>query len=97
MNYQIIIPESVYLELKETASYYEYKQKGLGLKFVQNWEVTMTHLKTAPLLYQRKNTKLRTIRINKFPYLLVFEVVADKIYIYRLIHAKRNLNKIFKK
>lgn len=36
MNYQIIVPESVYVELKEISSYYESKQKDLGLKFILN-------------------------------------------------------------
>jgi hypothetical protein len=56
MNYQVIVPESVYLELQETSSYYESKQKDLGLKFILNWETAMVHLKEAPLLYQ-KNIK----------------------------------------
>jgi hypothetical protein len=97
MNYQVIVPESVYLELKETSSYYESKQKDLGLKFILNWETAMVHLKEAPLLYQKKHKGLRTIKINKFPYLLVFEIIENKIYIFRLTHAKRNPKKVFKK
>jgi hypothetical protein len=97
MNYQVIVPESVYLELKETSSYYESKQKDLGLKFILNWETAMVHLKEAPLLYQKKHKGLRTIKINKFPYLLVFEIIESKIYIFRLTHAKRNPKKVFKK
>ncbi len=97
MNYQVIVPESVYLELKETSSYYESKQKDLGLKFILNWETAMVHLKEAPLLYQKKRKGLRTIKINKFPYLLVFEIIENKIYIFRLTHAKRNPKKVFKK
>ena len=97
MNYQVIVPESVYLELKETSSYYESKQKDLGLKFILNWETAMVHLKEAPLLYQKKHKGLRTIKINKFPYLLVFEIIENKIYIFRLTHSKRNPKKVFKK
>lgn len=51
MNYQIIVPESVYVELQEVSSYYESKQKDLGLKFILNWETAMQHLKEAPLMY----------------------------------------------
>jgi hypothetical protein len=57
----------------------------------------MVHLKEAPLLYQKKHKGLRTIKINKFPYLLVFEIIENKIYIFRLTHAKRNPKKVFKK
>ena len=97
MIYQVIIPESVYLELKEASSYYESKQKDLGLKFILNLETAMEHIKEAPLLYQKKNKRLRTIKLNKFPYLLVFEIIDNKIYVFKLTHAKRNPKKVFKK
>ena len=39
----------------------------------------MGHIKEAPLLYQKKNKQLRTIKLNKFPYLLVFEIIENKL------------------
>ena len=54
MIYQIIVLESVYLELKEVSSYYESKQKDLCIRFVLSWETEMEHIKEAPLLYQKK-------------------------------------------
>jgi hypothetical protein len=97
MIYQIIVLESVYLELKEVSSYYESKQKDLGIRFVLSWETAMGHIKEAPLLYQKRNKQLRTIKLNKFPYLLVFEIIENKIYIFRLTNAKRNPKKVYKK
>jgi len=97
MIYQIIVLESVYLELKEVSSYYESKQKDLGVMFVLSWETAMEHIKEAPLLYQKKNKQLRTIKLNKFPYLLVFEIIENKIYIFRLTNAKINPKKVYKK
>lgn len=97
MNYLVIIPESVYLELQEVSVYYELQQKNLGVKFVQHWETTMLDLKKSPLLYQKKHKQLRTIKVNKFPYLLVFEVIENKIYIYRLTHTKKHPTKTYKR
>lgn len=96
MRYHVVIPESVYLELQEISIYYESKQKGLGLKFIISWETAMQHLGEAPLLYQKKQKSLRTIRLTRFPYILVFEIIKQKIYIYRLIHAQRQTKKIFR-
>ena len=96
MIYQIVIPESVFEELNEATLYYEFHQKGLGLKFVLNWETTMGHLKKSPLVFQRKHKQLRSIQMSRFPYILVYEVIENKIYIYRLIHAQRNPKTIFK-
>jgi hypothetical protein len=96
MKYQIIIPESVYLELQEVSTYYESKQKDLGLKFITSWEVAMQHLGEAPLLYQKKHKRVRTIKLTTFPYVLAFEIIGRDVYIYRLTHAKRHPTKIFK-
>jgi hypothetical protein len=95
--YQVIVPQSVYLELEEVSFYYESKQKDLGIKFILSWETAMDHIKEAPLLYQKKNKRLRTIKLNKFPYLLVFEIIENKIYVFRLTNAKKNPKKIYKK
>lgn len=97
MTYQVIIPESVYLELKETGEYYESKQEDLGMRFVLNWDIAVSYLKTSPLIYQKKRKNLRTVKINKFPYLLVFEVIGSRVYVYRLIYASKNPKKIFKR
>ena len=96
MIYQIIVPESVYEELNEAALYYESKQKDLGVKFVLNCEITMVQLKKTPEIYQRKHKQFRTIPMNAFPYLLVYEIQDNKLIIYRLIHGKRNPKTIFK-
>ena len=97
MIYHIIIPENVYEELNEAALYYESKQKNLGVKFILEWEAAMLRLKRSPQLYQKKHKQLRGIKTGRFPYLMIFEIESDKIYLYRLIHSKKNPKKIFKK
>jgi len=57
----------------------------------------MEQLKEAPLLYQKKHKQLRTIKTNKLPYLLVFEIIGNKIYIFRLTHDKRKPKRIYRK
>ena len=97
MKYEVIIPESVYLELDKEAKYYESKQENLGLSFVLMWEETMKQLKQTPLMFQIKQQQLRSIKLQRFPYLLIFEVIENKVFVYRLIQAQKNPKQIFKK
>lgn len=97
MTYKVIIPESFYFELEDTVLYYESKESNLGLAFIMSWEESMEQLKNTPLHYQKKNKQLRTIKISRFPYLLVFEVIGSNVYVYRLINGYKNPKKIFKK
>ncbi|MBK6836194.1 MAG: type II toxin-antitoxin system RelE/ParE family toxin [Bacteroidetes bacterium] len=97
MIYQVIIPESLYSELEEVVEYYKSKEIHLALNFISKWESAMEQLKHTPLHYQKKNKEFRTIKINRFPYLLVFEIIGAKVYVYRLINAHKNPKTIFKK
>jgi len=63
MRLEVIIPESVYLELKEVAFDYEYKQKDLGLRFVTNWENAMKGFKRRALVIS-KETQATTLHKN---------------------------------
>lgn len=97
MTYKVIIPQSLYLELNDAALYYESKSKGLGVSFVLHWEDAMGELKHNPEHYQRKHKDFRGIKLKKFPYVLIFEIIENKVYVYRLIHAHSNPKKMFNK
>ncbi len=97
MNYEVIVPESVYLELRKEAKYYESKAENLGVSFILMWTESMAQIKKAPLMFQKKHKQLRSIKMQRFPYLLIFEVQDNKVTVYRLIQAKKSYRKIFKK
>ena len=97
MIYQVIILESLYYELEEAVEYYKTKEIELALAFILNWESAMEQLKYTPLHYQKKNKELRTIKISRFPYLIVFEIIGSKVYVYRLINGYKNPKKVFMK
>ena len=97
MKYEVIIPESVYSELAAEAGYYEAKQENLGLSFILMWEEAMKQLQQNPLMFQKKQKQLRSIKFQRFPHLLIFEVIENKILIYRVVQGQKNPKQIFKK
>jgi toxin ParE1/3/4 len=97
MTYRIVIPDEIYEELNSAAVYYEGQQNNLGVKFLDDYENTMANLKRAPLVYQFRFKEFRGIRFARFPFVVLYEVEGKSIIIYRLIHAKRNPKKWFKK
>lgn len=96
MKFRVIVPEGVYEELNRVALYYEEQQKDLGLKFLNDWEDTMSQLSRSPLIYQKKFKEFRGIQFGRFPFLIIFELDKKEIVIYKLIHARRNPKKRFK-
>lgn len=90
MNFVIVIPERVCKQLDSAFGYYEEKQAGLGVKFLDDWENTMEHLEKRPLIYQLKYKQFRTIQFNRFPFLVVFKIAGNSVILNNIIHSKRS-------
>jgi hypothetical protein len=96
MNFLIVIPERVCEQLDSAFVYYEEKQAGLGIKFLDDWENTMDHLEKRPFIYQLKYKQFRTIQFNRFPFLVVFKIVENSIILNNIIHSKRSVARRYK-
>ncbi len=97
MRFLVIIQEDVYKELNEVFSYYEERQTDLGVKFLDDWEQAMDRLEERPFIYQVQKKQFRTIKLDRFPFLIVYKVEEGEIIIYKLIHCKKNPAKRYKK
>jgi hypothetical protein len=97
MIYGVIIPKSVYDELELEALKYQEIRDELGISFFEKWHLAVEYLENNPFHFQRKNKQLRTVKLDRFPFLIVYEVIKDKVYVYRLIRAQKQPRKIFNK
>jgi|ERR1035437_2288108 plasmid stabilization system protein ParE len=96
MNYILIVQEDVSEDLYEAALYYETQQKDLGRKFIADWENTTELLIRNPLGFQKTQKTYRHIALKKFPYLIIYEVHKDEIFVSRFINARREPIKRYK-
>ncbi len=97
MIYEVVVLESVYDELEEAALKYQEIRDDLGLSFFDKWNLALEYLEKNPLYFQKKSKQLRTIKLDRFPFLIVYEVIKNNVYVYRLIRAQKEPKKIFKK
>ncbi len=81
--------QSAELELKEAAQYYESEVPGLGKAFVDEVEHALEqislHPKAAPVILKVVHRAL----IRRFPYSIMYSVVADTIRVLALANQKR--------
>ena len=96
MKFIVRVPEEVLLEVYEAASYYDYKQKGLGDKLYDDFENALLTLEKNPLAFQLIHKNFRQALLTKFPYLIVFRIYNTKILINKFIHAKKHPLKRYK-
>jgi toxin ParE1/3/4 len=84
-------------EIREAASWYRLRSEGLGKRFLSAIRVAFEQLETAATRYGRLETlpddaPFRRILLEDFPYLIVFEVVGDDVFIYAVAHSSRRPN-----
>lgn len=81
-------------ELRQSALWYEKKREGLGDEFVSLVERAFETIERNPRQFPRLETNLpaREIRkcvIKRFPFLVIFEIVADEVLVIAVAHGKR--------
>lgn len=93
MKYSVVVLEQVFEELNEAAMYYEERQVDLGKSLFEEWEKAVISIQKNPEQYAKKYKNFRQSILSRFPYLVVFELDATDIVIYRFIHARRHPKK----
>ena len=87
-------PEAV-AELIEAASWYETRQPGLAVKFLQEIDQAQYAIQSLPLSFPRlANTtvdlEIRRALLPRFPYALLFLELQTEIRVLAVAHAKRH-------
>jgi plasmid stabilization system protein ParE len=89
--YQLQISSAARNDLADAFSWYDKQQKGLGNEFLQEVFLTLDVVTNNPFLFAVKfSGKFRFGKLNRFPYLIVYEIVDDKIIVNAIFHTSRN-------
>jgi hypothetical protein len=73
--------------------YYEECKTGLGERFLNTLEDYLDIVLKNPQHYQIKRKPYREALIKDFPYLIIFEIEADKVIVYAVFNTWRNPDK----
>lgn len=93
MAFKVVILKRAEIEIDEVVFYYENIQKGLGKKFVSEYQQNLKTLKSIPF-FQIKYNSIRTLPLKKFPYTLHISVDENnkKVFIHALTCNYQNPN-----
>ena len=88
------ILSDVHRESVRIAQYYEQQQSGLAARFFDDLENTLARLEANPLGYPRWESitterNIRRIILERFPYLVVYEIVAEEAVVIALRHVSQ--------
>jgi toxin ParE1/3/4 len=83
---------SALAEFREAAHYYEDKQKGLGLRFIDAVESGFERIKCNPPRFRMLADGVRKCRVMRFPYGVLFREKDECIEIVAVMHLHREPN-----
>ena len=92
MKLKKLVSFSVQKSLKESAFYYDSKQKNLGMRFLQEVNLTSDYICENPLVFQIRYDTIRIAFLENFPYGIHYEFIEDEnqINIYAVFHTSLN-------
>lgn len=101
MAFLLIIKEEAHLDIANAYEYYEKKQQGLGERFLQaiikRYNDLMQHPTHYSFIPEDSQKLLRDVKLEKFPYLIVYEINDDKVIIYAVHNIHQHPDKKFRK
>lgn len=96
MRYAVSIEFEAKQELAEATNWYEEKSKGLGDKFIDYFLEAIDYLEKRPFDFPKIEGEYRQVVLNTFPYVIIFKVEANHVFIIAVFHTSRNPTKKYR-
>lgn len=92
--FSLLLQKDAIDDVNDAFEWYEMQQEGLGYEFLEALEKSFTKVTNNPTYFGSYiNERYRKMRIDRFPYLILFEIESDSLIVSAVRHAKRNIKK----
>jgi plasmid stabilization system protein ParE len=90
MSLRVIVRPEARAEITEAHDWYEAQQAGLGEQFEEALSACYERICEHPDAFPHATQRLRRARVERFPYLVFYEVVGDSVVVQCVFHDRRN-------
>jgi toxin ParE1/3/4 len=101
MAFEIEIKQEALDDIRAAFFYYNQQAAGLGDRFLDFLEIRLQHLTAHPHNYsfidEIPGKIFRDVRLEKFPYVIVYEITGLKVIVYAVHHTRRHPGKKLRK
>jgi plasmid stabilization system protein ParE len=77
------------IDIQEAFEWYEAQRSGLGVEFIEELESSYDDLCNHPQHYTSINEQFRRLKVNRFPYLIIYEIEGLKVIVNSVRHSSR--------
>ena len=92
-TYKLSIKDEAKVDISDAFYWYEEKQKGLGIRFIEILDDCFYTIENNPKLFARKYDELRQAIVRKFPYVVIYEIEDFDIIVYSVFNTSQNPEK----
>lgn len=89
MPYTLSISLQAEQVLLESALWYERQSRGLGAHFIAAADNAFLLIAANPLLYGYRRNNIRGYSMKKFPFLIMFTVNEEHVYVISILHTSK--------
>ena len=90
MAFKLLLKEEANSDIVKAYFYYESKRTGLGDQFIQSLQSYFERLQEFPELFPKKYGDFRESVINRFPYVIIYRIEDDVVYILSIFNTWLN-------
>lgn len=90
MAYKLEIRPLATMEVLEAFDWYESKREGLGVEFLDELENFNNSILHNPTAYSYYDKPVRQGKLNRFPYVVVFEIFEELVVVYSVFMTKQD-------
>ncbi len=90
MRWLVLVRPEAEQDLAAARAWYDEKRPGLGDEFVDEFVAAMRALEESPERERIYYREFRRIIFRRFPYKLFYQVIGDRIVVFRVLHAKQD-------
>jgi plasmid stabilization system protein ParE len=90
MSLAVVARPEVVGDIQEAYSWYETERVGLGEELLSELRQVLDRMAEHPTMYEEIKSGIRRAVLNRFPYLVIYRVMADTIEIISVIHGSRH-------
>ena len=89
-QFQVLVLPAAQADLREAQAWYDTQARGLGQQFLNEVGLQMGRLADDPLRFSAVLDDIRRVRLNRFPYVLLYRVQGAVVAVMACFHARRN-------
>lgn len=93
MGFKLEIRPLATIEILEAFDWYELQREGLGVEFLNELETFYISLLRNPTSYGYYDKPVRQGKIDRFPYVVVFEIFDEAVVVYSVFMTRQNPSK----